>query len=102
MAVEQSMTMLPGRRPCRMPSGPVSTASTWGEPVTTRITMSTRAASAVALCTLCTPAALSWSSGWLPGCSSTTSSWPCLTRLLAMPCPIMPRPTMPIFIASPL
>ena len=96
-AVLQSITTVPGRKPCSTPAAPVSTSSTWGEPVNTRITTSDRAATSAALCRPTAPAAFRASSGWFPGCSSTVSAWPCFNTLLAMPWPIRPIPTMPTF-----
>ena len=97
IAVEQSMTTAPGRRPSSTPPGDSSTASTCGLPVTHRMITSERAASVAPSAQLVAPAAFNASRGWFPGCSSTVSSWPCLTRLLAMPWPMRPIPTMPTF-----
>jgi hypothetical protein len=44
------------------------------------------------------PAAIKVCSGWLPVCSSTVKLCPCLSKLLAMPWPIMPMPIMPIVV----
>ncbi|MNT36905.1 hypothetical protein D3C72_1730160 [compost metagenome] len=71
MAVEQSMMMVPGRKPSSKPPADSSTASTCGLPVTQRMITSDWAASAAPSVTLAAPAAFSASRGWLPGCSST-------------------------------
>ena len=99
-AVEQSMTTVPGRKPCNNPGWPVSTASTAGEPVSTRMITSDREARAARSSITCAPAAFSSSSGWLPGWSNKATSQPLRTRLLAMPCPISPMPTMPTVFMS--
>ena len=97
-AVEQSMTMVPGRMPFNTPSSPSSTASTCGVPVTQRMITSDCAASAWGVVQVRAPAASRASSGWLPGCSSTVRLCPCLSKLLAMPWPIMPMPIMPMWV----
>jgi len=66
-AVEQSMTTVPGRRPWSTPPSPINTASTAGEPVSTRMIISERAANATRSDITCTPLARSASKGWLPG-----------------------------------
>ena len=95
-AVEQSMTMVPGRMPCKTPSSPMSTASTCGVPVTHKMITSDCCASACAVWQVRAPAASRSVRGWLPECSSTVRLCPCLSKLLAMPWPIMPMPIMPI------
>jgi hypothetical protein len=62
-AVEQSITIVPGCNPASTPSGAVSTASTSGDPVTHRMTMSDSRASASPFATVFTPPARSSSSG---------------------------------------
>ena len=51
-AVEQSITMEPGLSPLSTPASPVSTASTWGEPVTHKMMMSECCATAMGVATV--------------------------------------------------
>ncbi len=61
------MMTVPFDRAERMPSAPVSTASTWGVPVTQRMIVSHLAASAAGVSAAQAPPARRSSVGWLPG-----------------------------------
>jgi hypothetical protein len=94
--VEQS-TIISGLPAEASPSGPLMIASTSGLPVTQIMTMSLPSASALALLASVAPFDCRLSTGVRLRWPRTVRGKPFWTMFLAIPCPISPRPTKPIF-----
>ena len=94
--VDVSTTIIPGRAAPATPSGPKTTSSTCGAPVTHRITMSDARARSAFVFTSVAPRFTRSSTGARLRWPRTASGKPFSTRFFAMPWPISPTPTMPM------
>src|SRR6185436_9570162 len=92
--VEQSTITRPRLAPASRPDGPVSEASTCGEPVTQRKTISLAAASSAAELHSFAPAASRSATPSRLRCTVSESAWPLAIRFFAMPWPINPDAPM--------
>ena len=95
--VEQSTMIAPSFIADMAPLSPVSTASTWGAPVTHKIIRSASAAIAAEEDCRVAPILMRSLTGWFPGWSIKTSEKPAFNILSAIPCPMRPTPIIPTF-----
>src|SRR6185436_15637347 len=100
--VEQSTTTRPRFAPASRPDGPVSDASTCGEPVTQRKTISLAPASSAAELHCFAPAASRSATPSRLRCTVSESACPLAIRFFAMPWPISPDAPMNPIAAIPL